>query len=94
MVQNGVVLQQFTLKNITDTPIDVGPFAVLSGVYIRDLDFLKDKYSFNETQKDDTTEFYDGLGPKGHGHVYMHMLPNHGATANRRVIVHSTPLHQ
>jgi hypothetical protein len=89
MVHNGVVLQQFTLKNIADTPIDIGPFAVRSGVYIRDLDFLNDDDSFNEKQKVDETKFYDGLGPMGHGHVYMHMLPYHGADCGHTCTQHA-----
>lgn len=68
MVHGEVVLQQFTLENTDDKPVEVGPFRIESTVRIRDLDFLE--------PDDDENEESHRLGPNGYGHVCVRLLPD------------------
>lgn len=77
VVREVVVLQQFTLENINDQPVDVGPFEIESTLLIRDLDFLDPRYGFNEASKDNKDEYSYRLGPDGYGHICVRRLPGH-----------------
>lgn len=76
MIHEGVVLQQFTLENTSNEPIELGPFEMDPTVLIRDLDFVDGHYPFNEAMDNEEGYSYR-LGPNGYGHICVHTLPGH-----------------
>jgi hypothetical protein len=83
LVHDGVVIQQTTIRNLTDEPLKL-QHTFDFDVLIRELDFIDPGYKFNEVQEGD--EDYDehykaGPGPNGFGFVKVHKLPR-GKDAN------------
>lgn len=71
MVHKGVVLQQFTLENTGEKSSPVGPFSFTPNHLIRDLDFLKDDYSFNK-QVEQSKEYLSIPAPNEYGYICVH----------------------
>lgn len=69
MVHNDVVLQQIVITNESQKPVDIELYYKLPPeLVIRDLDFVKPQYKFNE--RDSASRRY-ALGPCGYGHVIV-----------------------
>lgn len=71
VIHNGTVLQQVVLKNSSETPTDDIRFQVGREALIRDLDYLDDSYSFNDSNREG---YYRLKGPNNLGWITVHEL--------------------